>query len=61
MISKVLGVKSTFEIKNHLPLTLFPKHPLMAVLSAHYPERPAGYWVVVTTEIHFVMHGHSVL
>lgn len=36
-------------IKNHL--SLFPKRPLQAVLSARYPDRPAGHWVVMTTEV----------
>jgi hypothetical protein len=49
MLSKLLGVESTFVIKNHL--SLFPKRPLQAVLSARYPDRPAGHWVVMTTEI----------
>ena len=49
MLSKSLGVESMFVIKNHL--SLFPKRPLQAVLSARYPDRPAGHWVVMTTEV----------
>jgi hypothetical protein len=52
ILNKVLGVESTFVIKNHLPL--FPKRPLQAVLAARYPDRPAQHWLVMTTQIYGV-------
>jgi hypothetical protein len=42
-------VESTWIIKNNL--ALFPQRPLKAILDARYPERKAGHWVVMTTEL----------
>ena len=48
-VKKRFGVHSTFIIKNNR--TFFPMRALKSVLDARYGERPAGHWVVFTTEI----------
>jgi hypothetical protein len=48
-LSKLLSVESTFILKQNDGL--FPKRPLMAVMKARHGQRPAGHWVVMTTEI----------
>ena len=46
---KELSVDSTFVVKQNDGL--FPKRPLMAVMKARHGSRPAGHWVVMTSEI----------
>lgn len=46
-LKKILGVNSTFVVKNNT--TLFPKQPLLAVLKARHGDRLAGHWAVFTT------------
>jgi hypothetical protein len=51
-LSKELSVESTFVVKQNDGL--YPKRPLMAILKARHGQRPAGHWVVMTTEINGV-------
>jgi hypothetical protein len=48
-VMKRMKVYSTFIVKNNR--YLFPMEALHAVLKARHGSRPAGHWVVMTTEI----------
>jgi hypothetical protein len=57
-LHRQLGVHSTFVMKNNNKCC--PTRPLRAVLMARHGNRPAGNWVVMTTEISGIpLHGHK--